>query len=135
MTRFATPQHLASWAGICPGNHRSAGKAKGGRVRKANHWLKGALTQAAWGASRTRRSYYSAQHARLAGRRGVKRATIAVAHSLLVTVHCLLSRATPYADLGNDYFARRQQTAEAQAQKMVEKLKRLGYEVDLRPAA
>ena len=135
MSRFPTAHHLASWAGICPGNHESAGKRKSGRIRKANHWLKEALTQAAWGASRTRRSYFSVQHARLAARRGVKRATIAVAHSLLVTVHCLLSRSTEYSDLGSDYFARQQQSAEVQAQKMVEKLKRLGYKVDLRPAA
>jgi transposase len=73
MNRFPTPHHLASWAGICPGNHESAGKRKNGRTRKANHWLKAALTQAAWGAGRTRRSYFSAQHARLTTRRGVKR--------------------------------------------------------------
>jgi transposase len=135
MSRFPTPRHLSSWAGICPGNHESAGKRKGGRVRKANNWLKGALTQAAWGAGRTRRSYFSVQHARLTARRGAKRATIAVAHSLLVTVHCLLSRSTEYADLGADYFTRQQQSAEVQAQKMVQKLKRLGYQVELRPAA
>jgi transposase len=135
MKRFPTPRHLASWAGICPGNHESAGKRKGGRMRKANHWLKSALTEAAWGAGRTKRSYFSAQHARLTVRRGVKRATIAVAHSLLVTAHCLLSRSTEYSDLGADYFARQQQSAEVQAQKMVEKLKRLGYKVELRPAA
>jgi transposase len=76
MGRFATPQHLASWAGLCPGNNQSAGKRKSGRTGKANRWLKAALTQAAWGASRTRRSYYSAQHRRLTTRRGVKRATI-----------------------------------------------------------
>jgi len=135
MTRFPTPHHLASWAGICPGNHQSAGKSKGGRVRKANHWLKAALTQAAWGAGRTRRSYFSAQHARLTVRRGVKRATIAVAHSLLVTVHCLLSRSTEYSDLGADYFTRRKESTEVQARRLVEKLKRLGYQVDARPAA
>ena len=85
MSRFPSPHHLASWAGMCPGNDESAGKRGRGRTRKANRWLKGTLTQAAWGASRTRRSYYGAQHRRLTTRRGVKRATIAVAHSLLVT--------------------------------------------------
>ena len=135
MSRFATPHHLASWAGICPGNHESAGKRKSGRTRKANHWLKGALTQAAWGAGRTKRSYFSAQHARLTVRSGAKRATIAVAHSLLVTVHCLLSRSTEYTDLRADYFERQKQSAEVQAQKMVEKLKRLGYNVELQRAA
>jgi transposase len=136
MSRFPTPHHLASWAGMCPGNHQSAGKRKGGRTRKANHWLKGALTQAAWGAGRTRRSYYSAQHARLTTRRGVKRATIAVAHSLLVTVHCLLSDPAPYADLGAGYFDKEARNAAEQAQRMVRKLQRLGYQVEIKkPAA
>jgi transposase len=136
MTRFPSPHHLASWAGMCPGNQESAGKRKGGRTRQANRWLKGALTQAAWGAGRTRRSYYSAQHRRLTTRRGVRRATIAVAHSLLVTAHCLLSRpAEPYTDPGAGYFERLD-SPERQAERMVRKLERLGYTVELRhPAA
>jgi transposase len=136
MTRFPSPHHLASWAGLCPGNDESAGKRRSGRTRRANRWLKGALTQAAWGASRTRRSYYSAQHHRLTTRRGVKRATVAVAHSLLVTTHCLLSDlGKPYADPGAAYFDR-PQTPQQQAEKLVRKLQRLGYTVELnRPAA
>lgn len=135
MSRFPSPHHLASWAGICPGNNRSAGKRKSGRMRKANRWLKGALTQAAWGASRTRRSYYSAQHRRLTTRRGIKRATIAVAHSLLVTTHCLLSNPKPYADLGAAYFEKLQSPTQ-QAERMIRKLQRLGYNVEInRPAA
>lgn len=135
MTRFPSPHHLASWAGLCPGNHESAGKRRSGRTRKANRWLKGALTQAAWGASRTRRSYYSAQHRRLTTRRGVKRATIAVAHSLLVTTHSLLSDPKPYADLGANYFDTLQ-NPQHQAERMIRKLQRLGYTVELkRPAA
>jgi transposase len=135
MSRFPTAHHLASWAGLCPGNHESAGKRKSGRTRKANHWLKAALTQAAWGASRTRRSYYSAQHRRLASRRGLKRATIAVAHSQLITVYCLLSDPRPYEDLGADYF-QTLRTPEQQAQQMIRKLQRLGFEVEVkRPAA
>jgi transposase len=135
MTRFATPRHLASWAGMCPGNDRSAGKRRGGRTRQANRWLKAALTQAAWGAGRTRRSYFSAQHARLTTRRGVKRATVAVAHSLLVVVHRLLSDpTTPYADLGAGYFER-PNDPQRQAAQMVRRLERLGYKVELKPAA
>jgi transposase len=135
MARFPSPRHLASWAGLCPGNDESAGKRRSGRTRKANRWLKAALTQAAWGASRTRRSYYSVQHRRLAARRGVKRATIAVAHGLLVTTHCLLSDPRPYADLGAGYFEKLQ-SPEQQAERMVRKLQRLGYSVELtRPAA
>jgi len=135
MTRFPSPRHLASWAGLCPGNDESAGKRRSGRTRKANRWLKGALTQAAWGASRTRRSYFSVRHRRLTARRGVKRATIAAAHSLLVTTHCLLCDPKPYADLGAGHFDTLQ-SPEQQAQRMVRKLQRLGYAVELkRPAA
>jgi len=135
MSRFPSPHHLASWAGLCPGNDESAGKRRSGRTRRANHWLKGALTQAAWGASRTRRSYYSAQHRRLAARRGARRATIAVAHSLLLTTHRLLSGPAPYADLGATYFDK-VRSPEQQAQQMVRKLQRLGYHVEVtRPAA
>lgn len=136
MARFPSGAHLSSWAGMCPGSDQSAGKRRSGRTRKANRWLKAALTQAAWGASRTRRSYFSAQHRRLTARRGVKRATIAVAHSLLVTVHCLLSdRSKEYVDLGAAYFER-QQSPEQQAERLVRKLKRMGYDVEVkRPAA
>lgn len=136
MTRFPSPHHLSSWAGLCPGNDESAGKRRSGRTRQANRWLKGALTQAAWGASRTRRSYHSARHRRLTARRGKKRATVAVAHGLLVTAHCLLSDLSrPYADLGAAYFDRPQAPTQ-QAEKLVRKLQRLGYTVELnRPAA
>ena len=136
MSRFPSAAHLASWAGLCPGNHESAGKRLGGRTRKANRWLKGALTQAAWGASRTRRSYFSARHRRLTARRGKKRATVAVAHDLLGVAYLLLSDpAARYADLGADYFDRLD-GPERQAERMVRKLQRLGYSVELkRPAA
>jgi len=134
MSRFPSPAHLASWAGICPGNDQSAGKRRSGKIRRANPWLKAALTQAAWGASRTRRSYFWAQHRRLAGRRGVKRATIAVAHGLLVTVHCLLSRSTQYVDLGANYFAT-VNTPDEQAQKLVRKLQKMGYNVEVQKVA
>ena len=135
MTRFPSARHLASWAGLCPGNNESAGKRKTGRTRGANRWLKAALTQAAWGASRTRRSYFSARHRRLTTRRGVKRATVAVAHSLLcVAYHLLSDLSKPYVDLGAGYFETAQ-TPDQQAEKMVRKLQRLGYSVDIKPLA
>jgi transposase len=135
MGRFPSGHHLASWAGICPGNNESAGKRKSGRTRKANRWLKTALTQAAWGASRTQRSYFRVQHHRLTKRRGVKRATIAVAHSLLLTVYSLMSSLDPYTDLGANHFENLN-SPEKQAEKMIQKLKRLGYTVEVkRPAA
>lgn len=135
MSRFPTSAHLASWAGICPGNNESAGKRKSGRTRKANRWLKAALTQAAWGASRTRRSYFAAQHRRLTTRRGVKRASIAVAHSLLVTTHCLLSDPAPYSDLGANYFESRH-SPQQKAEQLIRRLERMGYILEVkRPAA
>jgi transposase len=134
MSRFPTPHHLASWAGMCPPNHESAGKRRNRHINKANNWLKSALTQAAWAASRTRRSYFSAQHRRLTTRRGVKRANIAVAHSLLVVAHCILSDGTAYTDLGAGYFDR-MRDPERQAQQMVRRLQRLGYSVELKRTA
>jgi transposase len=135
MARFPSAQHLASWAGLCPGNDRSAGKRRSGRTRQANRWLKAALTQAAWAAGRTRRSYFSAQHRRLATRRGVKRATVAVAHSLLVTAyHLLAEHGREFVDLGVGHFEKKR-TADEQAERMVRKLEKLGYAVDIKPAA
>jgi len=132
MSRFPSARHLAAWAGLCPGNNESAGKRRSGRTRRANRWLKAALTQAAWGASRTRRSYFAAQHRRLTARRGVKRATIAVAHSLLTVTHCLLGRQEPYVDLGLNHFAA---DPHRQVQKIVRRLQRMGYTVELKEAA
>jgi transposase len=132
MSRFPTSRHLAAWAGLCPGNNESAGKRRSGRTRKSNRSLKAALTQAAWGASRTRRSYFSAQHRRLTTRRGVKRATIAVAHSLLTVSHCLLREQRLYVDLGVNHFVH---DPERQAQQMLRRLERLGYTVEVKRRA
>ena len=135
MSRFPSAAHLASWAGLCPGNRQSGGKRRSGKIRKANKWLKATLTQAAWGASRTRRSYFSEQHRRLTVRRGVKRASIAVAHSLLiVSYHLLKTRDLAYTDLGSDHFTRAA-TPEKEANHLVKRLQRLGYQVDLHRAA
>lgn len=136
MSRFPSAAHLASWAGLCPGNHESAGKRKSGRTRKANRWLKQALTQAGWGASRTRRSYFSEQHRRLTVRRGVKRAGVAVAHSLLgVCFYLIRDRERVYEDLGADHFTHAT-NPDREAQTLVKRLQRLGYSVQVtRPAA
>jgi transposase len=135
MGRFPSASHLASWAGLCPGNRESGGKRKSGKIRKANRWLKAALTQAAWGASRTRRSYFSQQHRRLTVRRGVKRASIAVAHSLLIVSYHLLKEAdVAYTDLGADYFTRAV-TPEKEANHLVKRLQRLGYRVEIQRQA
>jgi transposase len=132
VARFPTAAHLASWAGLCPGNHESAGKRLSGRTRKGNHWLREALVEAAWGAAHTRQSYLAAQYRRLAARRGSKRALIAVAHSLLVIIYHLLHDGTPYRDLGATYFDERQR--DATVRRSVRRLERLGYRVTIEAA-
>lgn len=134
MNRFGSSARLASWAGLCPGQHESAGRQRHGTTRKGSKWLRTHLTQAAKAASRTRGTYLSAQYARLRGRRGHSRATIAVAHSILVAAFHILGRGTPYEDLGSDWFLRRQ-WPERHARKLVHQLEALGFEVALQERA
>lgn len=129
MSRFPSADHLAAWAGLAPGNHESAGKQHSGRTRQGNKALKVALTQVAHAAARTKNTYLAAQYHRLAGRRGKKRAIIAVAHSILVIAYHLIQREEPYHDLGGDYFDRRR--PEATVKRLVRRLEQLGYQVDL----
>ncbi len=130
MDRFGTSAHLASWAGVCPGQHESAGKSRSGKTRKGSKWLRGHLTEAAQAAARTRRTYLSAQYARLRGRRGPAKASLAVAHSILIAAFHILDRMVPYQDLGSDWFVRRQ-SPEQHARKLVSQLAALGYDVTL----
>ena len=132
MDRFGSPERLASWAGLCPGNNESAGKHYSGRTRKGSKWLRAGLTQSAKAAARTKDTYFAAQYARLKGRRGHGRATVAVAHSILVVAFHILDRATPYQELGADYFLRRHDPAR-QATKLIRQLNTLGYRVTLDP--
>ncbi len=133
MSRFPTAKHLASWAGMCPGNHESAGKRASGRTRKGSPWLRALLVQAAHAAARTKGTYLAAQYARLAPRRGRSRAAIAVGHSILVVVYHLLRRDTTYQDLGAHYFdARERQAVE---RRLIRRLEGLGYRVALEPLA
>ena len=127
MSRFPSAAHLAAWAGVAPGNNESAGKRRSGKTRKGNHALGVALNQAAHGASHTKSTYLSAQYHRLAGRRGKKRAIMAVAHSILVIAYHLIKRQEPYRELGGDYFDQRR--PEATAKRLVKRLQQLGYEV------
>jgi len=131
LTPFATAAHLASWAGVCPGNNESAGKRRSGRTRKGNQWLRSALIQMAWAASRTKNTYLSAHFRRLSVRRGAKRAAVAVSHSLLVIVYNVLTRRTPYADLGPDYLDRRNE--QRLTQRLIARLERLGHKVTVQP--
>jgi len=104
MSRFASDDHLCSWATICPGNRRSAGKQMSGKTAKGNRWLHSALCQSAWAASHTKDTYFRAFYHRLAGRRGKKRAIVAVAHAQLGVIYHVLKTGRSYQDLGADYF-------------------------------
>jgi transposase len=130
--RFPSAAHLASWAGLCPGNNESGGKRLSGRTRKGNVWLRTILVEAAWGAAHTRQSYLAAQYRRLAARRGAKRAVVAVAHSLLVIIYHMLRDGTEYRDLGANYFDERDR--EATLRRSVRRLERLGYKVTVEAA-
>ena len=129
MGRFPSAAHLASWAGLCPGNNQSAGKRRSSRMRLGNRWLKATLNQCAWAASRTKDSYFAAQHRRITSRRGVKRATMAVAHTQLSVCWELLKHGQCYQDLGRDYFERLNE--DRVKRQLVNRLQRLGYEVKL----
>ena len=134
MDRFPAAGHLASWAGICPGNNQSAGKRRSGRMREGNRWLKATLNQCAWAASRKKDSYFAAQHRRIASRRGVKRATMAVAHAQLCVCWELLKHGQCYQDLGGNYFERLNE--DRIKRQLVHRLEKLGYAVTLtKPAA
>lgn len=133
LTRFPSAAHLASWVGLCPGNHESAGHQRTGRTRKGNPWLRTALVEAAQAAARSKHSYLAAQFRRLAARRGVKKALVAVAHSLLGIIYAMLTRGTPYADLGPDYFDTRDR--HHTTKRLLARLEHLGYHVTLDPLA
>jgi transposase len=134
VTNFPTAKHLASWACLCPGNNISANKRRCGRTRKGQPWLRAALTQAAWGAYRSKDTYLSAQFQRLRARRGPKRAAIAVAHSILVIVyHLLANPEAEHRELGGDYFL--QKNKGQQERRAVNILQTLGYQVQLTPVA
>lgn len=134
MAHFPTAAHLASWAGICPGNNKTGGKAKPGHTRPGNRWLKSALGTAALGAIRKKSSYTNALFRRVAARRGGKRAQTAVAHSLLVTAWHLLTTNTAYHDLGGDYLTNRV-NPDHHRRRAIATLERLGYHVTLNPIA
>jgi transposase len=134
MARFPSAAHLASWAGMCPGSDESAGKRRSGRTRKGNRWLRTALVEAAQAAARTKDTYLAAQHRRLAARRGRKKATVAVGHTILVIAyHLLRGPGDIYRDLGGDYFDER--ARRAVERRLVSRLERLGYQVTLTPSA
>jgi transposase len=133
LDQFPSAMHLASWTGICSGNHESAGKRRSGKTGKGNRWLRVTLVQVAWAASHTKKTYLAAQYHRLAGRRGKKRALIAVGHSIIRIIYHLLKNGTTYRDLGPDYFD--QLDSQRLTRNLVKRLEKLGHKVTLEPAA
>jgi len=132
MAQFPSAQHLASWAGICPGNHESAGKRLSGKPRKGSAWLRRSLCQAAWAASHTKDTYLAARFRRLAARKGKKRAIVAVAHTIVVSMYHMLKNKQPYRELGADFLDRR--NAENVKRYLLKRLERLGLHVTVRSA-
>lgn len=132
MAQFPTAGHLASWAGLCPGNNQTGGKARPGRTRPGDKWLRGVLGAASRSVSRSRNSYLSAQWRRIASRRGGKSATVAVAHSMIIAAWHILAHQVPYHDLGGDYFLNREDP-DKRRKRLTASLERLGFQVTLTP--
>lgn len=129
MSRFPSPRHLASWAGVCPGNNESAGKRRSGRTTKGNVALKTALTQAAWGASLKKESYLAHTYARLKPRLGRKRAIIAIAHKILVICYQMLTKREAYREASvSDMF---KLSLERERARLISRLKHLGVTVEI----
>jgi transposase len=131
MERFPSDKHLASWAGVCPGNHESAGKRLSGKTTPGNTYLRAVLCELAWVIAHTQGTYLSAFYHRVARRRGKKRAILAVSHKLLVIIYHVLKTKTPYQELGEGYF---DQLEQAHIQRRAfRRLEQLGYDVVLTP--
>ena len=129
MTQFPTAASLCKWAGMCPGNNESAGKKKSGKTSKGDKYIRATLVEAAWAASRTKGTFFSERFARLAPRRGGKKALVAVGHSILTAVHYVLSTGGRFKDLGDRYVPER--TEKKRREYLKSELKKLGYEVTL----
>jgi transposase len=132
MARFPSPAHLASWAGVAPGNHESAGKRRRVGTSNGNRWLRRTLIESARAAARTRASYFAAQYRQIAHRRGPNKAAVAVAHSLTDVIWHLLTTGEIFEDLGVDYYQRRRDP-ERETRRLVHKLETLGHTVTLTP--
>jgi len=130
MSRFPSAGHLAKWAGLCPGNHESAGKRRKVGVTPGNRWLRRALIEAARAAARTKGSYFGAQYRQIAKRRGPNKAAVAVAHSLIDLIWHMLTTGECFHDLGDDYFQRRRDPGR-ETRRLVAQLENLGYVVTL----
>src|SRR4051794_23888349 len=134
MSVFPSPAHLASWAGICPGNNASGGKSRPARTRHGSVWLKTALTEAAQAAARTKGTYLAAHHAAIRGRRGTFKAIGASRHDLLIAYWHIVHDRVDYRELGADW-ARRRPPQDHQPRRLVRQLEALGHHVQLTDAA
>lgn len=132
MSRFPRAAHLASWAGMCPGNNESAGKRLPGKTKKGNVWLRQHLVEAAHAAAHTKNTSISSLYHRIKSRHGPKTAIMAVGHSLLVALYHMLTRQVEYQDLGKNYFD--EQGKQMLEKRLVRRLELLGYQVSLQPA-
>lgn len=132
MSRFSSASHLAKWARLCPGNHESAGKRLSGRTGRSNPWLRTSLVQAANAAVRCRNSYLRVVYRRLAGRRGRKKALIAVAHRILIALYHMFKKREPYRDLGVNYLSNQSQQQHS-VQRLHSQARQLGYQLELTP--
>jgi transposase len=130
---FPSAEHMASWAGMCPGNHQSAGKQKSGKARHGNQWLRKILVEAAWAAARKKGSYLNKFYHRLAGRLGKKRAVFALAHKILMIAYQVLKTRQPYVELGETYYLSLDE--ERRKKRCIADLRALGYEAALRKVA
>ena len=131
MAVFPTSGHLASWAGMCPGQRDSAGKRGSGKTRKGSKWLRGALVQSARPASRTKGTYLSERYRQVMRRRGDAKAIVALGHEILLAAYRVLDTAQPYTDPGPTALSRL--TAERQRRQAVRRLQDLGYQVTIAP--
>lgn len=134
MDRFPSAAHLASWAGICPGNNESAGKTKSGRTRKGSIWLRTELTAAAKAAGRTKGTYLAAHQAQIRARRGYAKAVGATRHDILVAFYFIVRDRVPFRELGADWHDQRNST-EHHIRRLIRQLEQLGQTVTLEPAA
>ncbi len=132
LSPFPDAKHLASWAGLCPGNRESAGKRMSGRTRKANRYVKRAMCQAAWAASHTKDTYLSAFYRRMSIRKGSPKAVMALAHHMMLVVHQVLSRKENYVEFGGDLYD--QKNKPKTVARLVQRLQKLGYYVSLQEA-
>ncbi len=127
MNRFPTDKHLASWAGMCPGNNESAGKRHNGKTRKGNKHLRASLTRAGTAAGRQKDTALGALSQRVTGRRGAKRAHVAVGHAILVIAYHIISKRVPYQELGGGYSSERERMREIN--RTLKQLQKLGYQM------